>query len=115
MSTPEPGPSGSTNFTVRCGQVCAADGGASSMSGASRPKASNERCTLRMGSSDLAFENQRDSSARSCTGNQGENQCAAPVCIEHTATSSPVDAQFASTLMLAALMIGHHLSISALW
>src|SRR5262244_1893288 len=53
MSTPDPGPSGTRNFTVRCGQTCAADGGAASKSGASRPKASNGRCTLRMGFSDL--------------------------------------------------------------
>src|SRR5262249_1714031 len=50
----------------------------------------------------------------SVTWNQGENRCASPARIEHTGTRSPVDAQFASTLMLAALMMAHHFSIWAL-
>src|SRR5262249_41961902 len=58
ISTPDPGPSGSKNLTVRCGQLCANAGGVHSINGASRPKASSERRT--MASCDLQFADKRD-------------------------------------------------------
>src|SRR6266446_9309993 len=60
MSTPDPGPSGSRNFTGRCGQLWARAAGAESRSGASRPKASSECRPLRTGPRDLTGENRRD-------------------------------------------------------
>src|SRR5674476_1248600 len=52
MSTPEPGPSGITNLTRRCGQVCVcADDGAAVDTSAAKPqriKARIERRRLRM-------------------------------------------------------------------
>ena len=83
ISTPDPGPSGSRNFTVRCGQLCPSAAGAESMSGASRPKLSSERRALHRGSCALSWENSRDIRAFPLHWKQGGPRYALQLCIEH--------------------------------